>query len=182
MPRKLQIAFIGSVSHYGHTESLCKALGYKLAQEPFLTFLDGGVTGIPETITTSLYRKDIIHLVPFTEWPSEEYSKEPLGTFLRAGRTDEDRQEILGRMADVVIMIEGGPGALNEALIAHKEGKKVICVPTTSPFCKKFYDQCGGNPLWDALGDETKNHDFSEEPSNKVIGDIVEYIIKSIYE
>ena len=44
------------------------------------------------------------------------------------GESDEERQAILGRAADLMIGIEGGPGLANEVRHAHSGGKHIYLV------------------------------------------------------
>lgn len=59
------------------------------------------------------------------------------------GRTDKDRQKELAQHADIFLMIEGGPGAANEARNALKLRKPVFVVRGSSPRADEIFNEVG---------------------------------------
>jgi len=65
-------------------------------------------------------REDIFHVLPHGDLPWD------YGTTLFAGSDMEERREILARLADVFIVVEGGPGTAHEATVALMRTAVVI--------------------------------------------------------
>ncbi len=178
-----RVAIIGSTSFWGvNTEAICNATGRKLATlEENLALLTGGVTGIPEAVSRSFWREcsqqnqpaPVYHIQPegFEPW---EY-----GTNLYGGKTLFERREILARMASVYVLIEGGPGAKQEAEVAIEAGAVVIPVGVTGGCAKQFYQKmCRPyyipSELWQKLG--------QQNISSETVGEAIAQILPKIWQ
>ncbi|NEQ37638.1 MAG: response regulator [Okeania sp. SIO3I5] len=178
-----RVAIIGSTSFWGiTTEAISNATGKKLATlEENLALLTGGVTGIPEAVSRSFWQEcrqqnqpaPIYHIQPegFEPW---EY-----GTNLYGGKTLFERREILARMASVYVLIEGGPGAKQEAEVAIESGAVVIPVGVTGGFAKQLYQQMSrpyyvSSELWQKLG--------QQNISSETVGEAIAQIIQKIWQ
>ncbi|MGD1806368.1 macro domain-containing protein [Dapis sp. BLCC M126] len=178
-----RVAIIGSTSFWGmNTEAICNATGRKLATlGENLALLTGGVTGIPEAVSYSFWQEcsqqnqpaSVYHIQPegFEPW---EY-----GTNLYGGKTLFERREILAHMASVYMLIEGGPGAKQEAEVAIEAGAMVIPVGVTGGFAKELYQQMSRpyyipSELWQQLG--------QENISSEIVGETIAQILQKIWQ
>ncbi|MEB3343406.1 macro domain-containing protein [Okeania sp.] len=176
-----RVAIIGSTSFWGvTTKAICNATGRKLATSfQKLALLTGGVTGIPEAVSRSFWQECyqqhqpalVYHIQPegFQPW---EY-----GLNLYGGKTLFERREILARMASVYVLIEGGPGAKQEAETAIEMGAVVIPVGVTGGYAKRLYEQMPrpyyiSSKLWQKLGEEN----ISSETLGEAIAEIIEKV------
>ncbi|CAE7676953.1 unnamed protein product, partial [Symbiodinium pilosum] len=57
------------------------------------------------------------------------------GEDLAAGLDAAERRKVLGRIGDVYLCIEGGPGVSEEAKVAYDNGAFVLPVPSTGGAC-----------------------------------------------
>lgn len=146
----MNLVIIGSCQHYNpNSHKVCLELADRLKNLDG-KFITGGESGGPPcTFVHSLpekRRKDVIFVVPKnykTEWGVGDKDELKGSKTIMMGETDEERQQCLSEMGDVFIMIEGGPGAANEARMALKMGKQVFAFPHLSPFAKEIYDEAG---------------------------------------
>ncbi len=178
-----RVAIIGSTSFWGMTtEAICNATGRKLATlGENLALVTGGVSGIPEAVSYSFWQEctrqnqpaPVYHIQPkgFEPW---EY-----GTNLYGGKTLFERREILAHMASVYVLIEGGPGAKQEAEVAMEVGAVVIPVGVTGGFAKQLYQQMSRpyyipSELWQQLG--------QENISLETVGEAIAQIILKIWQ
>ncbi|NET28189.1 response regulator [Okeania sp. SIO1I7] len=175
-----RVAIIGSTSFWGvTTEAICKATGRQLATLENLALLTGGVMGVPEAVSLSFWREcqqqnkfaPVYHIQPagFELW---EY-----GVNLYGGKTLSERREILAQMASIYILIEGGPGAKQEAETAMAAGAVVIPVGVTGGFAKELYQKMSRPyyipfQLWQKLGEGY----ISSETVAEAIAQIMEKI------
>ena len=138
-----QVVAIGSTSFWGtSTQAICEATGRKLAKLKDVAILTGGVSGIPEALSHSFWQQrrqqgeekpPVFHIQPagFTPW---DY-----GENLTAGNTLEQRRWVLAHLAPVYLLLEGGPGAAQEARWALAAGAIVIPVGCTGGFASTLY-------------------------------------------
>ena len=178
-----RVAIIGSTSFWGATtEAICNATGRKLATfGENLALLTGGVTGIPEAVSRSFWQEcsrqnqpaPVYHIQPegFLPWQ--------FGTNLYGGKTLFERREILAHMASVYVLIEGGPGAKQEAEVAIETGAVVIPVGVTGGFAKQLYQQMSRpyyicSELWQKLG--------QQNISSETVGEAIAQIIQKIWQ
>ena len=106
-----RIAVIGSTSFWHpDSEATCHLIGARLAQINPLLLLTGGVPGVGEAVGRSFFaacnsaEQRTFHVLPAGCGPWD------YGVTLFEGRNMEERREILGRMAPIYLVIEGGPG------------------------------------------------------------------------
>ncbi|MGB3511978.1 MAG: macro domain-containing protein, partial [Microcoleaceae cyanobacterium] len=177
-----KVAIIGSTYFWGvTTEAICNATGRQLATLKNLAVLTGGVSGIPEAVSRSFWREchqknksaPVYHIQPegLEAW---EYGKN-----LYAGKTLSERREILARIASVYVLIEGGPGAEQEARVAMASGAVVIPVGITGGFAQRLYQEMSRpyyitSELWQKL---REGYISSEK-----VGEAVAQIIKKIWQ
>ncbi len=178
-----RVAIIGSTSFWGvTTEAICNATGRKLATlGENLALLTGGVTGIPEAVSRSFWLECsqqnqvalVYHIQPegFEPW---EY-----GTNLYGGKTLFERRGILAQMASVYVLIEGGPGAKQEAEVAIEAGAVVIPVGVTGGFAQQLYQKMYRpyyipSELWEKLGQQNL--------SSETVGEAIAQIIQKIWQ
>jgi len=118
----------GATSREPHTKAVVEAIAARLA--PILpsnaVVLTGGLPGIQETMATTLALHgftrvvNLVHLGHISGYAGED---------LVAGMDAAERRQVLGRVGDVYICIEGGPGVAEEAQIAHARGAVVLPLP-----------------------------------------------------
>ncbi len=182
--KQFQIGFIGSTAHYGKTKELCKEIGYKVGTLQNVRFYTGGLHGIPETICNGLPGRagyETMHIIPKELTNPDDYTSAS-GEKLVMGSTFEDRQEILAKCCDFVIMVEGGPGAQNEALLAAKNGAHVYVVPTSGIYAQRTYDCLDSrypnmNVWWKELPEYIKTHDYTKSAGMDITNDLIAHAI-----
>jgi hypothetical protein len=129
LPAGFRLAVIGGTSFWHpQSQTTCAELGCLLARLDGLVLVTGGVGGAGEAIGRSFHAArerdrggtNVFHVLPHgcTRW---DY-----GETLFAGRDMRERREILGRLADVFVAIEGGPGTAHEASVALARSAVVI--------------------------------------------------------
>ncbi len=64
----------------------------------------------------------VVHLLPVGCPPR------PYGVTLYAGEDMYDRREVLGRLASLYVIVEGGPGTEHEALVCQSRGAVILPV------------------------------------------------------
>lgn len=158
LPPAPRIAVIGSTSFWHpDSELTCQLIGARLAQIDRLILLTGGVPGVGETVGRSFFEACVsgeqrtFHVLPAGCVPWD------YGVTLFAGRTMEERREILGRMAPIYLVIEGGPGTAHEHQVASKQGAVIIPVGRTEGHAGAIYPHTAKPPAaaqtdWNALG------------------------------
>ncbi len=144
LPRGPRIAIIGS-TEFWHEDSqqTCEALGELLAGLSDIVILTGGVEGIGETVGRRFsvasarlgHSAKIFHVLPRGE-ATWDY-----GETLFAGDDMEQRREILGRLANIYIVIEGGPGTVHEARVARARCAPVIPIGRSGGFAGGLYSE-----------------------------------------
>lgn len=167
LPAKPALVVIGSTSYYHHeSASTCSIIGGLLATVPNLLIITGGRTGIGEGVGRSVFdtRKqngcepDVFHILPrgCTGW---DY-----GTTLFAGSSMAERREILARLTQLYLAIEGGPGTDHEGHVALRRGASVIAVGRSGGYAGKVYPTLGRPGFvsaadWNILGDSSATPD-----------------------
>lgn len=161
IPAGNRVAVIGSTSFWhGDSEQTCIEIGRCLANLDNLVLLTGGVPGVGECIGRSFAegcRKrtktpNVIHILPrgFNAW---DY-----GLTIFAGDDLSERREILGRLAKIYIVVEGGPGTEHEARIASAHGATLVPVGRSGGHAGDLYASVvlSADALsWKVLGDST---------------------------
>lgn len=158
LPPAPRIAVIGSTSFWHpDSELTCQLIGAQLAQIDRLILLTGGVPGVGETVGRSFFaacgsdEQRTFHVLPAGCIPWD------YGVTLFAGRTMEERREILGRMAPIYLVIEGGPGTAHEHQVASKRGATIIPIGRTGGHAGAIYPHtprptAAAQTDWNALG------------------------------
>lgn len=142
LPAGDRVAVIGSTRFWhDETEATCESVGANLARVERLVLLTGGVPGVPEC-TASAFAGSLgdeaallrlVHVLPEGHLPCET------GRTFFVGDSMEERREMLGRLARVYIVIEGGPGTAHEAAVAAERGALVIPVGRSGGFAGDLY-------------------------------------------
>jgi predicted Rossmann-fold nucleotide-binding protein len=120
-----RVAVIGSTDFWhDESERTCTEIGRLLATIRSLLLITGGVEGIGEATGRSFYETRrklgneprIYHVLPEGEegWDYGE-------TFF-VGADMAERREVLARLADLYVAIEGGPGTVHEVAVASGRG------------------------------------------------------------
>ena len=153
-----RIAVIGSTSFWHpDTEATCRLIGAQLAQLDRLLLLTGGVSGVGEAVGRSFFaacgsaEQRTFHVLPAGCVPWD------YGVTLFAGRNMQERREVLGRMAPIYLVIEGGPGTAHEHEVASKHGAVIIPIGRTEGHAGAIYPYtakptAAAQADWDALG------------------------------
>ena len=125
MPQRPSVAILGGTQLQNHLsehfiEQLGRTFGERLRGK--VNFITGGNLGVQGLFTKSLGPKEdferlVYHFLPKgKELPSGDDSSFPcpFGTELAAGSNWAERNSLIAQIANVVIVIEGGPGAAGE--------------------------------------------------------------------
>lgn len=177
IPAGSRVAVIGSMSFWhDDSERTCADIGEQLADIDNLVVLTGGVPGVGECIgrgyvkgCRSLGRTpSVIHVLPrgCRDW---DY-----GTTLLAGDSMSERREILGRLAKIFIVIEGGPGTEHEAAVAAAHGAVLVPVGRSGGHAGVLYPGVVRPPCVDARTWETLGS--SEAAARAVAAAVVEIV------
>ena len=131
MPQRPSVAILGGTQLHNDLsrpfiEQLGRTFGERLRGK--VNFITGGNLGVQGLFTKSLGPKEdfeslVYHFLPKgTELPSGDDSSFPcpFGTELAAGSNWAERNSLIAQIANVVIVIEGGPGAAGEVTEAFK--------------------------------------------------------------
>lgn len=157
-PPAPRIAVIGSTSFWHpDSEVTCQLIGAQLAQIDRLILLTGGVPGVGEAVGRSFFaacssgEPRTFHVLPAGCVPWE------YGVTLFAGRNMQERREVLGRMAPIYLVIEGGPGTAHEQQVASQRGAVIIPIGRTEGHAGAIYPHTAKPTAatqsdWDALG------------------------------
>ena len=142
LPRTPRLVVIGSSSFlHPDSERTCVAVGRNLANICSLAVITGGRTGVGETVGRSVHRSrlnndqepQVYHLLPIGFSPLD------YGKTLFCGRHMIERREVLGRVANLYLAIEGGPGTEYEATVALSKGATVIPVGRSGGYSGNLY-------------------------------------------
>jgi hypothetical protein len=124
-----RLIVIGSTSFWSADSlQLCKLIAGELAAIVPLVALTGGMDGVGITFgrsfaaarTRASLPDNLFHLLPRGMGPCD------CGVTLGAGIDFHERREILGRLGDVCLVIEGGPGTEHEATVALSRETLII--------------------------------------------------------
>jgi hypothetical protein len=161
LPAKPALVVIGSTSYHHHeSASTCSMIGSLLATIPNLLLITGGMTGIGEGVGRSVFDSreqngrelDVFHILPrgCAGW---DY-----GTTLFAGSNMEERREILARLSQLYLAIEGGPGTVHKGQVALSRGASVIPLGRSGGYAGEVYPTLSRPTFvseadWNILGD-----------------------------
>lgn len=172
-----RVVVIGSTSFY-HADSrqLCELIAGELARSPEIVAVTGGVAGIGATfaaafaITRAQLHQDekLYHILP------RHTGTCSTGVTLTGGDDFFERREILGRLGDVYLMVEGGPGTEHEAQVAAAHGFPVIPLARTegasAPYFKQlFANHAATSPDWALLADATASLDATAAAAVRIL-------------
>lgn len=177
IPAGPRLGIIGStVLWHAESNATCIALGRALAGLDGVLLLTGGVEGVGETVGRSFHAartrrgeaRCVFHVLPrgSRQWDYAET--------LFAGSNMSERREIFGRLADIYVAIEGGPGTAHEASVALARPAPVIPVGRSGGAAGELYLRMSRPPFaakeaWQALGDI----DQSQEGVAHAVTDII---------
>ncbi|HEX7878930.1 MAG TPA: hypothetical protein VF720_05940 [Candidatus Eisenbacteria bacterium] len=161
LPAGPRVAVIGSTSFWhAESEATCVELGRRLAALDGIVVLTGGVDGVGECVSRSFLDalteegRDarVVHVLPHGSGARE------FGRTLFAGSNMRDRREILGRVAEIYVAVEGGPGTEHEAMVASRRGAPVVPLGRTGHaldlFGRREIPNFARPKLWARLVDE----------------------------
>jgi hypothetical protein len=125
------------------SERTCSEIGRLLANVSGLVLLTGGVEGIGEAVGRSFFQARrssgheprVYHVLPEGE-PSWDY-----GETLFAGSDMTERREILGRLSQLFVLVEGGPRAGHEVEVASAHSAVTIPVGRSGGYAATLYGQ-----------------------------------------
>jgi hypothetical protein len=177
LPLGPRIGIIGSSSLWGEDSGeICEAIGNQLGAIPELVLLTGGVPGVGERVGRSFFeRRQQLSLDPCTYHILPRGSGSwDYGVTLYGGESMMDRREILGRLARIYLVIEGGPGTVHEASIAHAAGATVVPVGRTGGCSRNIYLDipCPSPRLeseWQLLNDEAASIERIGVAANRIV-------------
>jgi uncharacterized protein (TIGR00725 family) len=142
LPQGPRLVIIGSTSFW-HPESerTCVEVGRQLAGIPGLLLITGGVEGVGETVGRSFFQARgtagqearVYHVLP------EGEEKWDYGATHFAGSDMAERREVLGRLANVYVAVEGGPGTVHEAQVALSRSAAVLPVGRSGGHAADLY-------------------------------------------
>ena len=132
-PPGLIVGFVGSTRFYNKTTSkniikeLVKMM-YALNKLVDVTIVTGGTTGVAQYVdkvahTLDRSARNIVH--------DKRECHCVYGKRIMAGASYAERRAVLGYVADVVVVIEGGPGTKDEVRHALANGRTVLAIRAT---------------------------------------------------
>ncbi len=161
-----RLVVAGSASFWGaDSRELCEMIAGELALIEPLVAVTGGRDGVGITFgksfaaarTLASLPENLFHLLPCGLGPCE------CGVTLGAGIDFHERREILGRIGQVCLVIEGGPGTEDEATVALSREIPVIPLGRTGGHAGELFSQMecpkwAQNSNWAVLGDANATH------------------------
>ena len=161
-PAGPRLVVIGSTDFWHRdSERTCTHVGRLLTDIPDLVLITGGVEGIGEATGRSFFqaRREsgqeprVYHVLPEGEvaW---DYGETHF-----AGSDMAERREVLARLSDVYLAIEGGPGTVHEAEVAAARNATIIPVGRSGGHSAVLYARMQrpavvDEPTWAILGAE----------------------------
>jgi hypothetical protein len=161
IPAGFRAAIIGSSSFWhANSAETCAEIGERLAALANLVLVTGGVSGAGETVARAFVRHckklghspKVIHVLP------RGWVRCDNGTTLFAGDDMGERREILGRLAGLYVVVEGGPGTEHEARVAAANGSVIVPVACLGGHAGALFARLPRPPLieertWRTLAD-----------------------------
>jgi hypothetical protein len=155
------LAVIGSSSFWHQDSSTtCRQIGQKLANLSSLSIITGGMEGAGETVARSFSDRlpvadvsmRILHLLPV------EFDPTDYGKTIFVGEDVAVRREVLGRVSNLYLVIEGGPGTEHEAAVAMAQDAALLPVGRSGGCAAQLYSQLqkpnfAAINTWQTLGD-----------------------------
>ena len=176
LPAGPRLAVIGSTTcHHKDTEKICNSVGRGLAGIDGLILLTGGVSGVGEMVGKSFYsartgagHRGVFHILP------HGHSAWDYGQTLFGGADMAERRQILGRLAERYLVIEGGPGTAHEGSIAMARSVLLVPVGRCGGYAGDVYPQLH-RPLfikpedWQVLGDSRRTAEQVADAVTEII-------------
>jgi hypothetical protein len=161
-----RLVVLGSTSFRGEDgRKLCQSLAAGLAKVAPLIVLTGGMDGVGRVFERSFAKarqtaslpENLYHLLPRGFGPCDT------GVTLVTGIDLRERREVLGRLSDVCLVIEGGPGTEHEVAVATSRRIPLVPLGRSSGHAGELHARllC---PLWAPasdwalLGDRSASH------------------------
>jgi uncharacterized protein (TIGR00725 family) len=177
LPAGPRLGVIGGSQFYdSRSRSFCLAIGNSLAGMAPVVMITGGVGGVGDTVCdgynrgcqANRRRADIFHILP------EGIRNSGRFPVLHTGRTMKQRREVLGRLADLYLAVEGGTGTNHEIRVARSQGAKVVAVAALGGAAQWAYRglKCptGVHPLdWDRLGNAVLSVDTLVKSASRIL-------------
>jgi hypothetical protein len=160
LPHGPRVGILGSTDFW-HTDSerTCGVIGRLLADISELVLLTGGVEGVGEAVGRSFFQARrgsgqeprVYHVLPEGE-PPWDY-----GETIFAGSDMTERREMLGRLSQLFVLVEGGPRAGHEVEVALAHGAGIIPVGRSGGYAATLFDRIArpstiDPSAWDVLG------------------------------
>jgi hypothetical protein len=153
IPPGRRLVVVGSTSFWGEdSPQLCRLLAARLARIADLVAITGGMSGVGETFGRAFAAERqrlglperLYHLLP------RGCIARDSGMTLTAGTNYEERREVLGRVGQVYLVVEGGPGTAHEVRVARARSAPVIAVARTGGHARDVYPSLERPPGADA--------------------------------
>lgn len=142
LPTGPRVAIIGSSAlHHPDSASTCRDLGLLFAGIAGAIMLTGGVGGAADIVARSFHARRIGDGRDPLVWHILPRGDDPLdyGETVFAGQDMAERREILGRVGDVYVVVEGGPGTRHEAGVALTRSAAVIPIARLGGYGSDLY-------------------------------------------
>ncbi len=163
LPKGNRLAVVGSTSFHGDdSRGLCHRIAAAIAAIPGLIAITGGMSGVGEAFGKAFAQErqwrgspdDLFHVLPRGFGPCAS------GITLFAGIDYEERREVLARLGQVYLVIEGGPATAHEITVARQRGAVIVPVARTGGYAAEvFAADCPPAPVsaadWNLLADRT---------------------------
>ncbi len=177
LPHGPRVVVIGSTSFW-HEESECTCVrvGQLLAQDSRLVLITGGVEGVGEAVGRAFFQARyavdqsplVYHFLPEGEGAWD------YGETLFAGSDMPERREILARLSEVFLAVEGGPGTVHEAQIAIARGAAVIPVGRSGGHSARLFAEMNcptvlDDRTWAVLGCPTSTPEETAEAAVRAV-------------
>ena len=177
LPPGPRLVVIGGTAFWGDDSArLCEAAAGELAGVVELVAMTGGVEGVGRTFGRAFAASRraagrpeyLFHLLPRGATACDS------GITLHAGDDFGERREVLGRVGDVYLVVEGGPGTEHEAAVAAARGVPVIPLGRTGGHAGALFPRtrCPSGVEradWEALNDAAVPHDVVVAAVGRVV-------------
>lgn len=146
LPNAPRLLVAGSFTFYSESNSeVCQHVGRSLAAIDRLILLTGGALGVAGVITNSFGNalhsrangEQIFHVLPRGE-VSDHQRQVQHGITVFAGESWSERAVLLGQLCTMCLVLEGGPGAVEEARSAAEHNAAVIPIGLTGGAAADF--------------------------------------------
>jgi hypothetical protein len=163
IPSGPRLVVVGSASFWGADScELCGLLAADLACLPSLIAMTGGMDGVGLTLglafagarTKYQLPENLFHLLPFG------FGKCSCGVTLGTGVDLYERREVLGRIGNACLVVEGGPGTMHEVNVATNYKVPIIPLGRSGGHAGELYSRMArpdwAQPIdWALLGDSS---------------------------